>query len=424
MLNIRRMILLGSILACSPLILIQGCSKGTSQSKTRTYTYTLYTPIYQLKQSVLAAINGDPLQPIDSLGKIYIKDNLIFLNDVDKGIHVIDNSDPTHPTQIAFLNIPGTQDIAIKGNTLFADMYSDLLSIDITDLHHVQINTMLPALFTDRQYVNGYSMDSNQVIVNWIKKDTTVTVPANYYYPPNGIYWGYSNNSFAPAASSAANQVGVAGSTAKMVLINNYLYAITEMHMLGSIDITNPKAPVLASNFDAGFDLETIYPFKDKLFLGSDIGTFIYDISNPANPTQTGQFTHGQACDPVITDGTYAYITLHAGTSCGGASNELDVVNVQNLSEPSLVRTYPMTSPEGLSKDGNLLFVCDGPNSVRVFDATAPDNLKLLSLVNAQGPYDVIAANHDLLVVGSQGLNQYYYGDAGDIRQLSFYAIK
>ncbi len=423
MLNTRRIILLGVMVGCLPLIFMQGCTKGTSQPKTRTYTYTLYTPIYQLKQSVLAAINGNPSKTVDSLGKIYLKDNLIFLNDVDEGIHVIDNSDPTNPKQVAFLNIPGNQDIAIKGNILYADMYSDLLAIDITDLHHVQIENMLPALFTDRQYVNGYSMDSAQVIVSWIKKDTTVTVPVN-----NMIYTGvlYSTNAYSavPAASAASSQVGVAGSTAKMVLINNYLYAITEEHMLGSIDVSNPKAPILASNFDAGFDLETIYPFNDKLFLGSDIGTFIYDLSDPANPTRTGQFTHGQACDPVITDGSYAYITLHAGTSCGGASNELDVVNVQNLMEPTLVKSYPMTSPEGLSKDGNLLFVCDAPNVVKVFDATSPGDLNLLSLIKVSAPYDVIAANQDLLVVSNQGLYQYYYSAAGDIRQLSFFAVR
>jgi hypothetical protein len=410
---------------CS-LIFIAGCRKNTVGPHTITYTYTIYTPIYKLKQSVLDSVNGDPGKTIDSLGKIYFKDNFIFLNDVDKGIHVIDNSDPSHPVQVAFLNIPGNQDIAIKGNTLYADMYADLLVIDLSNIHHVQISTMMGGLFPDREYVNGFNMDSNTVIVNWIKKDTTVTAISNGY---PGM--GYLNNagglavpaSFAQS-SNAASTTGVAGSTAKMVLINNYLYAITERHMLGTIDLTQPKSPSLVSNIFAGFDLETIFPFQDKLFLGSDIGTFMYDISNPASPTQIGEFKHGQACDPVITDGIDAYITLHAGTSCGGASNELDVVNVQNLANPYLVKSYPMISPTGLGKDGNLLFVCDGPNNVKLFDATQPDQLWQFSVLNIPGPYDVIAANKILMVVATKGLYQYDYSNVSNIRLLSFYPVK
>jgi hypothetical protein len=403
--------------------LLQGCVKGTV-SKTRTYTYTTYTPVYQLKQSVLAGVNGDPAKSIDSLGKIYLWNNYIFLGDVDKGIHIIDNSEPSHPVQVGFLNIPGNQDIAIRGNILFADMYSDLLEIDISNLHRVKINSMLPSLFPDRSFVNGYNMDSSVVITSWIKKDTTVTVsedPNLIRNNPGGpVYFAAA----ASATGTSANKTGVAGSTAKMVIINNFLYAITEMHTLGAIDITDPSSPKITYNQFSGFDLETIFPFSDKLFLGSDIGTFIYDISNPANPSQIGEFRHGQACDPVITDGNFAYITLHAGTYCGGASNELDVVNVQNITQPSLVNTYPMISPKGLAKDGNLLFVCDGPDVVKLFDATHPENIRLIFQISSTGPYDVIAGKGTLLVMGDQGLYQYDYSDVTDIRQLSFFPVK
>jgi len=411
----------------SSFILMQACTKtsNTPKTKTFTYTYTMQTPVYQLKQNVMDSINGNAAEVIDSLGKIYVKDNLIFLNDVDKGIHIIDNTNPAHPAQIAFLKIPGNQDIVIKGNMLYADMYSDLLAIDISDLHHAQISTMLPAIFTDRGYANGYFMDSNQVIVSWIKKDTTITVTEPIY--SGGINPGGLPVFFAASAStnaSSQSNTGVAGSTAKMTLINNYIYAITEMHTLGTIDLSNPKLPAVVSSFFAGYDLETIFPFKDKLFLGSDIGTFIYDISNPANPVQVGKFEHGQACDPVITDGTNAYITLHAGTYCGGASNELDVVDVQNLTQPFLVRTYPMTSPTGLCKDGNLLFVCDGTNEVKVFDASNAASISQLSILTVKGPNDLIASNKNLMIVTNAGLYQFDYSNARSIVQTSFIAVK
>jgi hypothetical protein len=424
----RLILFILGLLVCSiPTFL--GCSKKSLTNPGPhevTYSYTIYTPVLQLKQLALDSLNGDPAKSIDSVGKIYIKGNYIFLNDVDKGIHVIDNSDPSRPKQTAFLRIPGNQDIAIEGNTLFADMYSDLLAIDISDLHQVRLSSRLPGLFSDRQFENGYVMDSNHIIVDWIMKDTTVTY-MQYGFTAGGgpismpDLFAASN---VPSASNSSAVTGTAASSAKMVLINQYLYAITEMHHLGAIDIHDPQAPVQVFDQFAGYDLETIFPFQDKLFLGSDIGTFIYDLSNPAIPSESGEFTHGTACDPVITDGSFAYVTLHAGTYCGGSSNELDVVKVENLEAPTLVRSYRMISPHGLTKDGNILFVCDGASYVKVYDATNPASLRLLTLIRNTGPFDVIAANNILMVVATGGLYQYDYSDIGHIKALSFFATK
>jgi len=215
----------------------------------------------------------------------------------------------------------------------------------------------------------------------------------------------------------------VAGSMASMVLMNNYLYAITEMHSLGIVDVSNAEHPKLDSSFSAGFDLETIYPFEDKLFLGSAIGTFIYDVSNPQQPVSVGQFQHGDACDPVITDGNYAYVTLHSGSFCGGAQNELDVVDVKDVTNSKLVKTYNLTKPTGFCKDGNLLFVCDD-NEVKVFDASNPAGLVLLQQIQSNRPYDVIAANKKLVVVNADGISQYNYNDIFHIRLLNFIAAK
>jgi hypothetical protein len=197
-----------------------------------------------------------------------------------------------------------------------------------------------------------------------------------------------------------------------MVLVGDYLYAIPERHSLQVINIANSTKPQLGGNVYAGFDLETVYPFRDKLFLGSMEGVYIYDISNPGNPTSLGSFSHGRACDPVITDGNYAYVTLHAGTSCGGASNELDVLNVENLSTPVLVSSLPMTRPMGLSKDGNLLFVCDPPG-VKIFDAGSPGSLELRNTLDVGNALDVITSNGRLVAISDKGVYQFDYSRPG-----------
>ncbi|HRI23003.1 MAG TPA: hypothetical protein PLA68_18720, partial [Panacibacter sp.] len=126
-------LLLRVITAGILILLMPACSKYGNKN-TQAQTYTMYSDlVYKAKTDVLASINGNAAQPIDHAGKIYIKDNYIYLNEVNRGIHIIDNSNNSHPVQVAFLSIPGNLDIAIKGNTLYADMYTDLLALDISN---------------------------------------------------------------------------------------------------------------------------------------------------------------------------------------------------------------------------------------------------------------------------------------------------
>ncbi len=91
-----------------------------------------YRPVYSTREEA-SAIAFQSAQPLKQTGKIYSKDNLIFVNELHKGIHVIDNTDPKNPQNIAFISIPGNVDIAVKGNTLYADNFTDLLVLDISN---------------------------------------------------------------------------------------------------------------------------------------------------------------------------------------------------------------------------------------------------------------------------------------------------
>jgi len=100
-----------------------------------------------------------PAQPIENLGKIYYKDPYIFVNERFKGIHVFDNSDPSQPMPLVFIQIYGSEDIAISGNILYADNYTDLVAIDISDLNNVQVVSRVEDLYTrsSKAFPEGYS---------------------------------------------------------------------------------------------------------------------------------------------------------------------------------------------------------------------------------------------------------------------------
>jgi hypothetical protein len=399
-----------------PILLVfifQGCLKDDL-----TRTYKVFVPVYKSKAEVYANIKSNPPQAVQTPGKLFIIGNYIFLNDLNKGVHVIDNSNPASPVIKTFIDIPGNVDIAVRGNTLYADLYSDLVVVDITDPLQARFIKYIPRVFPERYYGGGFYSDSSKVLVDWVAKDTTVKLNR-----PDKNYDMVFLSSFQNAGGgprnfsgvmNATGPVGIAGSMARFSVVNDYLYAVNYTS-LRSFNISNNQNPVSTATNQLGWNIETIYPFNNRLFIGSQTGMFIYDITNPATPTAMGQFIHVRSCDPVIADNNYAYVTLRNGTACLGFNNQLDLVNVNNLNAPVLAKTYQLTNPHGLTKDGNLLFICDGRDGLKIYNASDPMNLILKRTISGIETFDAIAWNNNLLVVAKDGLYQYDYSNPDNI---------
>jgi hypothetical protein len=395
--------------------ILTGCLKDKC-----TRTYTMYSPVYKTKAEVRANIKSNSPRQIEKPGKIVVLGNYIFLNEVDKGVHIIDNSNPSVPLNKYFIDIPGNVDIAVKGNIMYADLYTDLVTIDISDPAAVQVTKITDGVFEHRRYVN-FVADTSHVIVDWLKKDTTVTTEcASNWTGGGGVLMSLSSFS---SASSASVTTGISGSMARFTLLNNYLYTVTD-NALKVFNVSAPADPAFTNTVNIGWGIETIYPFGSNLFIGSTTGMFIYGTSNPALPNRVGSFTHARACDPVIADGNYAYVTLRTGNVCAGTSNQLDVINIQNLNSPSLVKTYSLTNPHGLAKSGNALFICDGTGGLKVYNATDVNNITLMKTIEGINAYDVIAFNNLAIVVAKDGLYQYNYADPSNPGLLSKITIQ
>ena len=100
-----------------------------------------------------------PPQPIGNLGKIYYKAPYMYVNERFRGFHVFDNTDPENPIPIVFIQIFGSEDIAINGNILYADNFTDLVAVDISDLFNVVVVDREEGLYTReaRAYPEGFS---------------------------------------------------------------------------------------------------------------------------------------------------------------------------------------------------------------------------------------------------------------------------
>jgi len=71
-------------------------------------------------------------------GKIFVYENYVFVNDKNRGIHVINNENPLAPEKIAFIKIPGNEDVEIKNDILYADNYTDLILFDMSDINDIE----------------------------------------------------------------------------------------------------------------------------------------------------------------------------------------------------------------------------------------------------------------------------------------------
>jgi hypothetical protein len=164
----------------------------------------------------------------------------------------------------------------------------------------------------------------------------------------------------------------------------------------------------------------------DNMFLGTTTGMVIYDISNPLVPSSRTFFNHATSCDPVIVEDTLAYVTLRSGTTCGGTTNCLDVVNIKKINSPSLLATFSMTNPHGLGKKGDLLFICDGNAGLKIFDASNPKTIgnKMIYSYPNINAYDVIPVGNLLVMIGDDGLYQYNYSNIQNITLLSKIEVK
>ncbi|MBI5917501.1 MAG: hypothetical protein HY842_19205 [Bacteroidetes bacterium] len=407
----------------------QGCLKDKCERK---LSYIRVDPVYKTIDEIRngTAVNEAPRE-LKNPGALYYYNDKIFINERQEGIHVIDNTDPSSPVNEAFIAIPGNESFAIKNGILYANSYIDLLAIDLQSTEVVgRTESVFPPLWED--------FENNRVAVSYQETPVTEVLSCDGYgkfYFTDDRFFDFSNmggfqgdvavlaNESSNGGTKEGSGAGIGGSMARFTIVGDYLYVVDQTS-LDVFSLSTPTQPQSTNTVEIGWGIETIFPFEDKLFIGSNAGMFIYDNSNPAAPSYLSQFAHARACDPVVVSGDYAYVTLRSGTECDGFNNQLDLVDISNITNPFLVKSFPMDNPHGLSIAENSLFLCEGEFGLKSFDITDPKVLgeHQLDHVTNLHAFDAIALPGQkklLLVIGEDGFYQYNYDDPADLQFLS-----
>lgn len=423
------------------------CEEDQDDLLPESQTYLIATPV----TTDLGAFKAEAIAvtgpvPMENSGKIYAYKDYVFVNDIYRGFHILDNSDPSAPENIGFIKLEGNNDISIKDDRLYADSYGDLVVLDISDIKNIPpVKRMPNAIYQPYGCSVGFDVEwpqadyfdysdfdaEKQAITGWELESQPLSVTefeARFGYNPEGnsadssSFNSLSSNSAAEASAPTTSTTGQGGSMARFRIVGDFLYAVdwTNINIFNIYDLDNP---VILEDVYTNATIETIYNQGNILFLGGTQGMYIYDISKPATPTFISEFVHGTACDPVVVDGDYAYVTLKANGFCGTeAESGLYIVNLQNLKKPELQKFYPLSGPNGLGFKDDKLFICDGEDGLKVYDKSNVDDLKLLNHFKDIVTYDVIPLQNSLLMIGDKVLYQYKYFD-DNIRLLSTFDL-
>ena len=398
-------------------------------------TFTANSPVYMSYNDLRSAVKMTSAREMNNPGKIYFKDNFIFINEKMQGVHVYDVSDPANPQNKGFIEIPGNIDIAIKDNILYADSYVDLVSIDVSSFQAIKEVGRVQKIFPytlptyDTKYPLAKLDETRGVITGWEVKSVRQELEKRYYpiyYNTESYSIDVSYSANGSIGSTSGTTYGVGGSMARFGLYKDMLYVVNQTNLL-TFKLNSASEATLLNTSYVSWNAETIFITDDHLFLGTQSGMIVLSLEIPEKPSQIGTFSHMTSCDPVVIKGDLAFVTLKGGSTCrGGTLNQLDVVQMSNsYTKFTLLKSYPMVGPQGLGIDDDLLFICDGDAGLKIYNSSDP--LAITQHPVASFPsinaYDVIPMNKYLFMIGDKGFMLYDYTNIQNIKQIGFIPV-
>ncbi|MCW4470522.1 hypothetical protein OGH69_16240 [Flavobacterium sp. MFBS3-15] len=159
------------MLAGLPVLLLAGC-EGYGDPDNVVLTTPppqQFEPIVMNRDEFEAAVQVMPEQAITKAGKIYIKNGLLFINDVRKGFHVYNYTDPANPVPMGFINIPGSTDLAMRAHVIYINQATDLVVMSYSEDGTITLVGRNRDVFPSMPSPDGTidNVADDEVIIGW-----------------------------------------------------------------------------------------------------------------------------------------------------------------------------------------------------------------------------------------------------------------
>ena len=406
------LLLLGFVLS------LQSCLKDTGTIKLTYYEATaLYGDLDDIRNTPL----NEQARTIENPGKIYVSSDHVFIGEEGKGIHVYGNVDASLSGALGFINIPGNREFVVVDNFLYAESYYDVVKLDISNPLQVSLVDRAQSVFAE-EYING----SGETLLGFDFKQVSKEVDEsseiyNEVIKSNYVYLDFAQNIIPQSAlpsSFAGNSNSASGTVNRLAFYEGHVY------IAGRFDINvlrdNGGLEFAGRVDNAGVEMETIFPYKNNLFVGSRSSMDIFEIESSGMPKRKFSFEHATSCDPVLPCEDAAYISLRTAdfSDCPGNINALIILDISDLASPEEVSEIEMRSPYGMAVIDGKLYVGEGENGLSIFDAEdklSPVELTHISDIQA---YDILAhpdRSDIILIAGPDGLSEYQVSSSNEL---------
>ena len=387
-------------------------------------TYQEATAIYGDIDDIRSQPLNETVREIINPGKIYLGNDVILIGEEQEGIHVIDNSDPSNPSSVNFISIPGNREFFVKDNKIYAEAYYDVVKIDISNINDAILDSRAEYVFQDL-----WKNDEGETLIGFSYKEVTTELDQDddfYKQVLEGyeVYLDYAKNIIPKSAlpsSFAGSGSKISGTANRVTYENEHVYIISNNSMYIVADdaqgLNKINTDGLLNNIGEG--METIFPFEGNLYIGSRSSVNIFNISDPRQPVEAYEFEHATACDPVLPAAGVAYVTLRTAdfSACPGNTNSLLVLDTRNISDIDQKEEIAMSSPYGMTIKDNELYVGEGDNGLKVFDISDKYKPELIRTIENVKAYDVIphpTISNLILTTGPDGISQYIVSSNGE----------
>jgi hypothetical protein len=140
-----------------------------------------YKPMYQSGMSL--DLSFQEPRPLKQPGKIYVYGQWLLVNELHKGIHFIDNSQPEQPKNTGFLQALGNVDMAVRDGVLYIDHIGDLVALDFSGAPEIrEISRIKGTWSTELPPEQGVWFEcidpEKGTVIGWVL--TTLTNPECY----------------------------------------------------------------------------------------------------------------------------------------------------------------------------------------------------------------------------------------------------
>ncbi len=408
-----------------------GLGACEKDSCTQTWTQVVPVPVTLNRAAVQDSITAMPARELCTGGNLYAFGNYVFINVNREGYHLLDNTDPANPRNVAFLRVPGATHMAFVDGNMVSDSYADMVVLDFKGPNSLQLVSSTPNLLLQ---TDGFIVESDEVAVGFEDREVTFTEDCSGFV--TGRCNGCETLAFASSAdvkfsrnagASVGNvQINTGGSLARLAFCNRNLYVLAP-NRLTTFQLDG-RTLVNIGETNLGGGQEAIVLNGQHLYIVSEWGLQIFEIGNCGLPVARGFAQRFWSNDPVAIEGDRAVVALRNGNVPTAAlDGRLMVYDISDRNNPRVMFQHPLAHPVGVALRNGKLYVCDGIDGLLVydFDARNPSSLAT-SQIQRLADADVVdlailpyTAGTVLLGVGHRTVSEYAVDAAGLLTPLS-----